>query len=159
MRKKYNYGMIKDNFIYTTDELAELLKVHRGSIQRLINKENMPVIDKTQKPFLLKGRDTKEFLKNRARKNKIKLEYYEFICMRCKKAVQSIPEKIDFEIFDKRMGETAHKATVKGVCIDCDSKLIRFTTDQKIEAIVEYYTTTKQPELGLLCNEVSSIIV
>lgn len=167
MKKKYKYWLIKSNFIYETKELAELLGVHQGSIQRLINKECMPVIDKNQKPYLIKGKDAKEFFKNRTNKDKVKLEYYEFRCMRCRKAVQSIPAKIDFEISDKKMGKIVYKAFIRGVCINCNCKLIRFTTDRKIEAIIDYYTqktqpektTNKQRELSLICDKATSLIV
>lgn len=167
MSKKYKYWLIKENFIYETNELAELLEVHQGSIQRLINKENMPVINKKQKPYLIKGRDAKEFLKTRSKKDRIKLEYYEFICMKCKKAVQSVPENIDFEISNKRMGKIAYSAYIRGICPNCSSKLIRFTTDQKIEAIIDFYTqksnhakaTNKEQELLLICTKDTSLIV
>lgn len=159
MKKKYKYWLIKDNFIYTTDELAKLLEVHQGSIQRLINKENMPVIDKNQKPYLLKGKDTKEFLKHRAKKDKIKLEYFEFRCMKCKKGVQSVPEKLKYMIYEIHLGKTVFKADVRGICIECGSRLLKLSSDVKIQKIKEFYQKTDKPKatneqlkLSLLCN-------
>jgi len=159
MKKKYKYWLIKSNFIYTTDELAKLLEVHQGSIQRLINTENMPVIDKKQKPYLLKGKDTKEFLKNRTKKDKIKLEYFEFRCMKCKKAVKSVLEKLEYKIYEIRLGKTAFKADVRGICAECGSRLLKLSSDIKIQKIKEFYqktakskATNKQVQLSLFCN-------
>ena len=159
MKKKYKYRLIKDNFIYTTDELAKLLEVHQGSIQRLINTENMPVIDKNQKPYLLKGKDTKEFLKLRAKKDKIKLEYFEFRCMKCKKAVKSHPAKLEYKIYSIHLGKTAFKADIRGICVECGSRLLKLSSDVKIQKIKEFYkktakpkTTIEQLKLSLLCN-------
>jgi len=170
VRKKYKYWLIKDNFIYTTEELARLLQVHQGSIQRLINKEEMPVIDEQQKPYLIKGKDAKEFLRNRANKDKLKLEYYEFRCMKCKKAVQSIPDKVEYKIYTKRLGQTAFKADVRGVCIYCNSKLLRLSSDVKLPKIKEFYkkfdaqkpipkTTNKPVQLSFISTLDSSLIV
>lgn len=123
----------------------------------------MPVIDKQQKPYLIKGKDAKEFLRNRANKDKLKLEYYEFRCMKCKKAVQSIPDRVEYKIYTKRLGQTAFKADVRGVCIYCNSKLLRLSSDVKLPKIKEYYqkntiekqitkTTIKPVQLSLLCT-------
>lgn len=144
MKRKYKYNLIKDNYIYTVNELAGVLGCHTRSIQRLIQEENFPVIDKKHKPYLIKGRDTKEFFKSRAKKNKFKTEYFEFNCMKCKKAVQSIPEKVGFEISNKRLGKNAFQASIRGICINCGCKLYRLSSDKKIDEIKKFYEEKKQ---------------
>ncbi|MDD3014646.1 MAG: hypothetical protein PHC34_13170, partial [Candidatus Gastranaerophilales bacterium] len=65
------------------------------------------------------------------------------------------------------IGKTAYKAFARGICPNCGSKLIRFTTDQKIEAIIDHYaqksehtkSTNKEQESVLICNEITSLIV
>lgn len=144
MKRKYRYNLIKDNFIYTTPELAEALNCHNRSIQRLIQEENFPIIDKKHKPYLIKGRDAKEFFKARAQKRKFTTEYYEFNCMKCKNAVQSIPEKVEFECSNKRLGKNAFQASVRGICINCGGKLYRLSSDKKIGEIKKFYEQKQQ---------------
>lgn len=139
MKRKYRYNLIKDNFIYTVPELAEVLGCHKRSIQRLIQEENFPVIDKKQKPYLLKGKDAKEFFKVWTKRRKFKTEYYEFNCMKCKKAVQSIPEKVKFEFSEKRLGKDTFQASVRGICVNCGSKLYRLSSDKKLPEIKRFY--------------------
>lgn len=139
MKKKYKYWLLKDNYIYTVKELAIELGVHDRSIQRFIQKDNFPVIDKTHKPYLIKGREAKEFFKVWTKRRKFITEYYEFNCMKCKKAVQSIPEKVKFEFSEKRLGKNAFQASVRGICINCGSKLYRLSSDKKLPEIKRFY--------------------
>ena len=83
--------------------------------------------------------------------------------MRCKKAVQSLPDKLEYRVYEIRLGKTALKADIRGVCIHCNSRLMRLSSDIKNEKFKEFYqqktpkkpkakVTNKPVQLSLLCN-------
>lgn len=140
MPKKLKYSKIKNSMIYTTKELAEEVEGSLGAIQRLINEENLPVVDKTQKPYYIMGEDAKEFFKTKYKKNKLKLKPFEFRCMHCQKAVISVPSNFDFKILNVKLGNTARRTYAKGICSVCGTKLNKFTSDKRIESQINFYS-------------------
>jgi len=139
MKRKYNYNLIRNNYTYTTTELAELLKAHPRTIQCFIRLEGLGVIDKDSKHFLIKGKDAKEFFEKRIKAQKTKMAFYQFNCMKCKKAVESIPKEIKFIETNKRLGKNAMKIDIKGVCVHCGCKLYRLSSSVKCVELKAYY--------------------
>lgn len=139
MKRKHKYWLINDNFVYTVKELAKKINAHPRTILLCIQSEGLQVIDPNAKRFLIKGKDAKEFFKNRIKAQKSTLQYFEFNCFHCKKPVESIPDSIEFINTGKRLGKTAFKVDVRGICIHCNSKLYKVSSDIKNEQIKNYY--------------------
>lgn len=139
MKRKHKYWLLNDNYVYTVKELAEKIGTHPRTIQVCIRDEGLEVIDPDSKRFLIKGKDAKKFFKNRIKAQKSKLQYFEFNCFRCKKPVESIPENIEFIDIGKKLGKSALKVDVRGICVHCGAKLYKISSDIKNEQIRTYY--------------------
>lgn len=139
MKRKHKYWLLNDNYVYTVKELAEKIGTHSRTIQVCIRDEGLEVIDPDSKRFLIKGKDAKKFFKNRIKAQKSKLQYFEFNCFRCKKSVESIPENIEFIETGKKLGKSALKVDVRGICVHCGARLYKISSDIKNEQIRAYY--------------------
>ena len=139
MKHNYNYRLIKNNVIYTVKELSDLINIHTRTLQNLIREEGLNIINPNSTPFLIKGIDAKKFFQERSKKQKYTLQYYEFNCFHCHKAVESIPEEIEIIETGKIIGKNSLKIDIRGICSFCGSKLYRMSSSNKINQIMEYY--------------------
>jgi len=125
-------NLIKTRHSYTLKEIAEIYKLHPGTVQSW-RKKGLKVIDEGTKPYLVIGEEIQRFLKERARKRKYPLKPGEFFCTKCRKPRRSHPDKLSVEITDKMLGKTCKKAVVKGVCEVCNQSFCLFSSDRKIQ--------------------------
>ncbi len=83
---RYNLSKIRAKTAYSTQEIAQLLKVNKKTILRWF-KEGLVLLDAQQTPRLVMGDDLKAFIKAKRETVQIKLNWNEFYCLRCRKAV------------------------------------------------------------------------
>ena len=98
---------------YTIKEISELLNKSEKTCHRWIEK-GLKIIPGGKKVILIKGDELKEFLRNKQRKKKIKLERSQFYCLTCKQAVYA--KRGTLKTLSKR--KTAH-------CRVCNGKINR----------------------------------
>ena len=134
MKKNYPLKLIKSRHSYTYDELSEKLKVHTRTIQTW-KKEGLRVYSES-KPHFIMGFDLIEFLKKKLESRRIKLDFNEFFCPRCREAVRSTDNDVWFVLTDKTIGKDKHQEIIiKGICEFCNSKLNRFSHSGKLAEI------------------------
>jgi excisionase family DNA binding protein len=74
---------IKTHYVYTVWEAAQALGRHRQTIIRWIKDKGL-VADRGKVPWLIKGKDLKQFLGYRRAKSKTKLALHHLFCFGCK---------------------------------------------------------------------------
>jgi len=84
-RMKTNSRTICSHRSYTIEELSKTLGKCEKTFSRWID-EGLKTIPGCEKPFLINGREVKEFMKNRKLKRKIPLNRSQFLCLTCKAA-------------------------------------------------------------------------
>lgn len=137
MAKKYKTKLIKTRESYTSKQISVLLNVHPKTVQLWV-KECLPTI--TNKPILIMGFDLKQFLDNKQKNRKCKLEPDEFYCTKCRKAVRSTDNDVWIEYTNKTIGKNNYKEIViKGICDECLTKVNRFSHSGKLEEIKEHF--------------------
>lgn len=96
---------------YTTEELPSLLHVNKKTIYRWME-SGLKFVPGSKKPYLIRGSDLKEFLKNKDAKKKVKLKRNEFYCLTCKAARRA-----------KRGSLKTLSDRKTGVCCVCNGKM------------------------------------
>jgi DNA-binding XRE family transcriptional regulator len=86
MKRKYDLRKVKAKRSYTSEELAEVLRVHIQTIREW-RREGLKALEENTTPFLFLGNDVIKFLKLKIDSVKVKLKDDEFYCLGCKKAV------------------------------------------------------------------------
>lgn len=135
-KRKYNTNLIKQRHSYALAEIALIYRVHIRTAQNWV-KQGMKVIDASSKPYLVYGIDIKAFLKQQANKRKCPLKEDEFFCPKCKSARKSIRGKTTINITDRKLGKCNKLAFIRGLCEICRCRLIRFTSDKKLNETMQ----------------------
>lgn len=104
---------INEHRSYTIRELSKSLNVHKKTILRWID-AGLKIIDGSQRPILISGKDLKVFLRNKNSKKKIKLDRHQFYCFKCKGPVRA-----------KRGSTTISGSLKKATCSVCNGKIRR----------------------------------
>ncbi len=123
--------------IYSPEEISKLIDVHQNTIYRWIDAGLVAAV-KNGKYYIF-GRDIKKYLSNSKKKNKVKLKLEEFYCTSCKQATTSIKEAISFNRTNKMLSENRYQIIIKGVCISCGHKIIRFESNKNLNEIQSFY--------------------
>ena len=133
-KRNHNPNLIKEKHSYSFAEISEDLKIHRRTVQ-IWHKQGLTVIDEAKKPYLVKGRELKQFLKAKQQSQKHPLKAGEFFCTKCRCTRKSRPENLTFEITTKKLGKTSNQAFIRGICEVCNHPLLLFSSDRKIEEL------------------------
>jgi len=138
MKKKRNYNpnLIKAKGTYSLKELAGVCNRHPRTIQ-IWRKEGLKEFGKERNSFIFIGGEIKRFLKEKDKKQKYPLQLDEFFCPKCHKQRKSLPELLTFEITDTKLGKTAKRAFIRGICETCGQSLLLFSSDRKIQELKE----------------------
>lgn len=137
--KKYRSDRIKKRKIYTFREIAESLGVHPRTVQAW-RKDGLRVIDKAIRPYLVEGKDLKQYLATRKAKRKSKLSIHNFYCFRCTIPVSAKPSSVTFEERERTLGiDKVAQVIVHGKCSVCDGRVRRLSSSKWIDAIKTYY--------------------
>ena len=130
--KRINVRRIKAKHSYHIEVLAELLSVHSNTIHSWI-KEGLPRIDNAY-PYTLYGEEIIAFLKERQKKNKVKLGMDEFYCCKCQAARTAWQGLADLQI------RTSKTAILKAVCNECNAGLNKLISLRIRDEIAELLT-------------------
>ena len=82
---KINPRKICSHISYKIKELADILAIDEKTCFRWIE-QGLRTIPGRNKPFLIRGREVKDFIRNRKLKKKITLNRSQFLCLTCKVA-------------------------------------------------------------------------
>lgn len=149
MGKTYNIRLIKHRESYTLKQISETLNVHPRTVQEW-RKEGLKTIS-TEKPFLVMGYDLKEFLNQKLKSRKTKLEANQFYCTKCRNAVTSKNNEVHLVSLEKTIGNQGFKGLiVKGICQECGTKLNKFSHEGRIQDLKNTFTITN---IGEYANE------
>ena len=85
MSKRYNKSLIKDNYTYSLEQIADLLGVDVVTVRRWISKEGLKRIPKAR-PYLVHSSELKTFLNGRQERRTFKCGDNELPCMSCRAA-------------------------------------------------------------------------
>ncbi len=155
MAKKINISLIKQRSLYTTQELADLLKVHPRTVQAW-KKEGMQPLELNKRPYQYLGLHVKNFLSARQQGKRKKLKINQFYCLKCKRETVSEPGALKYVIYDKELGNGNRRAEITGRCSVCETLVNRFSSDKIIAKMISL-NIFKEGSKGLLGNSVSSL--
>ena len=124
-KRTYNVRLIRRNFSYSIDEVAELFDLHTNSV-RLWLKDGLTPIDSVR-PILIHGSDLIAFIRKRQTARKHPCAPDEFFCFRCRQPRHAWENLVDLEI---RPGS---KVLLKAVCAVCDGGLNKAGLQAKLE--------------------------
>lgn len=143
MAKRYNPNKCKINRNYTISEIAQLYGVHKKTVEGWLRR-GLKRID-NQRPYLILGRDLRQFLKDLRTINKRPCELGEIYCMKCR--APRIPEQgsIIFESESSRYGR------VRGTCAVCNSPMNKYFRLANLAALQRHFAVIlplQQKQLG-----------
>jgi len=113
-------------------EIADVYCVHVRTVQSW-HSNGLKHLEGSNNPYLILGKDVKEYLIKEQQKKKVTLKSNEFYCMKCKKAV--VPVKVIKVIRKIKLGGNNQAVTLSGVCPICACKVNRF--DKEKSSIIE----------------------
>lgn len=118
MAKRYNPNKCKINRNYSISEIAILYDVHKSTVKGWLRR-GLKRID-NQRPYIILGRDLKQYIKDLRGLNKRSCELGEIYCMKCR--VPRTPEQGStfFETENSRYGR------IKASCNVCHSSMNRY---------------------------------
>lgn len=137
---------IKTHWVYNTSEAATALKVHRRTILRWIN-ENQLNACKGGNSWLIRGADLKSFLEKRRTAAKHKLGVGEFYCLRCKAPRRPAADIADFQKIDD------HTGRLTALCGCCEGVMNRILRSSDLPAIGKVCEVTVQRDDPRLVSE------
>jgi len=115
--RNHNLRLIKLNYSYSIDEIAELLGVHKQTVYEW-KKRGLKTIDDTY-PALVHGGDLIEFLSKEKSNRKVKCKDNEMYCFKCRAAREVSGNKIDI------IHRNSQILDMTGRCAICDTKMCR----------------------------------
>jgi len=138
MTKLIKINVLKTNKFYTTEMLKILLGVHKRTIQTWVHKGLK--LASSDRPRLFRGKDVKDFIKEKQRKRKFHLEKNQFLCMRCKKAVKSLNNSVLVVETGKVSGrDNIPEIHIIGTCENCSTFVYRISNLKKIPEIISVF--------------------
>ncbi|MCH7827847.1 MAG: hypothetical protein IIC75_07750 [Bacteroidetes bacterium] len=142
MKKKFTYRKINSCKIYSITEIRNLINVHRRSVQNWV-RGGLQIKNPGGKPMLIDGADLKKFLKDRIAKQKIKLKYDEFFCMKCKKGMKAKDGTVQFVKKNKFTGQENRQWRLLGICERCSGKLSRLSSTNDLKRLGLYNSAVR----------------
>lgn len=143
MAKKFPVNKVKKHLVYTVWEIADLLGCHKQTVIRWIKHGNLTA-DKSQKPWLIEGRDLKQFLGARQAITRCKLALHHCYCLGCKG-----PREPDGRIADYAQ-QTPDSGRLIALCPECGAlmhKVVRRADLEAIRAKVEVTVQKANPRI------------
>lgn len=129
-RTRRRIRLIRRGRSYSVSELAALLGVHVRTVQAW-HHNGMSPIDFRSHPLLFYGKTVKAYLRKRSEAGRVKLDFDEFFCPRCKLGRESLPEHIQIVETHKTVGKNDEQVLIRGRCRVCGCRLTRFSTAKR----------------------------
>lgn len=118
MGKKYNSHLIKDDYSYTVDEVADLLGNDVATVRRWVREEGLERIPHSR-PHLIHSSKLKPFIKKQQAERKKPCALDEVFCLRCQ--IPRTPKTSSASVIRIPNGSLRYKA----ICADCGGKINR----------------------------------
>jgi hypothetical protein len=151
--RKTNPRLLKGMRAYSFQEVSEILGCHLQTVRRW-HKGGLKVLDDGTKPFLVMGKDVREFLKAKSKGRKHPLKPGELFCPRCRLPRESLPENLTVETTERRLGKSDRQVVIRGVCVICGQRMILFSSTRKVGQMIG---TKSQPPPALNGGEAGSV--
>jgi len=131
-KRLINTRIIKQKQSYSTQEIADLLKVGIPTINRWYATGLKPIDN--QRPCLVFAADLIDFLNKKNRQHKIKTNMNELFCCKCKLPHKSLENAVTITIINPA------KMMIVGTCEKCGSKMNKLGSSLKIEEYKKTFT-------------------
>ena len=143
MRKKVPIHLIKKDKTYTSQELADTLKVHVRTVQ-VWHRDGLPALPDTF-PLLFKGEEVKTYLFQQRKAQKQPLQPNEFFCMHCHAPKRSVSGCVRIVPSHKKMGQY-QQFQIVGKCETCGNEISRVgsTKTPEVLEIMKQYQSENQ---------------
>ena len=143
MAKRYNPNKCKINRNYSISEIAVLYDVHKNTVKTWL-KRGLKRID-NQRPYIILGRELKQFVKDLRTINKRPCELGEIYCMKCRMPRVPAQGSTIFEAESPRYGR------IKSSCNVCNSAMNRYFRVTDLLVLQRHFTVIlplQQKRLG-----------
>lgn len=118
MVKKHNIRLIKQDYSYTTEQIADVLGVDVATVRRWIRDDGLERIPKVR-PHLVHSSALRRFLEKKHAKQKKPCASDEMFCLRCQLPRQPLPHSASAENVPNG------SIRIKAKCSVCDGKMNR----------------------------------
>ncbi len=129
-KRTFNARIFRPRRAYSFTEIAEMLGIHPRTVQRW-HKEGLKILPDEVKPYLVMGRDIRDFLKDRIRKRKKPLQAGQFFCPRCQQPRKSLAQHLRIEVTNRMLGPCHRQAIIRGICEVCGLRVTLFSSERK----------------------------
>jgi transcription elongation factor Elf1 len=123
-RRTYNTRLIRRDFCYRLDEVAELYSLHRQTVRQWLRGGLRRIDDR--RPILINGGDLIHFLNARQSKRKQACASDEFYCCRCREPRRAHNNLVSIVI------KSNVKLVLSANCSKCGTRVHRFGSVQKL---------------------------
>ena len=134
----YNLRLIRRQYSYTINEIAELFRVHPNAVRRWRG-AGLPTID-DRRPHYVHGSDLIAFLEARQRARKQRCAADEMFCCRCQAPRRPAPGQVSLEHLNAR------HVIVRGPCELCRTAMNRFASSQRLSELEATFAISAAPE-------------
>lgn len=131
MAKRPSHRAIRATRTYSLEEAATAVDVSIGTIRAWV-KQGLPIM-KDQRPYLILGADLKDFVQDRLKGRKVRLQPSELYCLTCKAG--RTPDGMLVDIIP----QTATTARLMGLCEVCGGTCNRMISRSKIGQFCEIF--------------------
>jgi hypothetical protein len=118
-----NPNLVKIHLNYSVDEIARLLKVHRGTVRRWLKTGLEPIEGKGI--TIVRGSVLREFLRQRRVNAKCPCGPGFLYCLRCRARKEPTNGKADLLHIDRGARKPTTTGNLRGVCPDCGALMYR----------------------------------
>jgi len=118
MAKRYHLNKCKINRNYSISEIALLYGVHKNTVKTWLRRGLKRIGNK--RPYIVLGRDLKQFIKDLRAINKRPCELGEIYCMKCRMPRTPLQGSTIFET------ESSSCGRIKASCNVCNSSMNKF---------------------------------
>jgi hypothetical protein len=126
MPKRISARGVKTHRTYRFDQLADIVGVTVGTVRNWCRK-GLPCITE-QRPFLIRGRDFKQFHEAHLKSRRQKLAPFEVYCLTCKRPVSPCEGVVDYEPMD------AGRSLILTLCPHCTGTARRIVSARSLRA-------------------------
>ncbi len=123
-RRRVNHRLVRLHMIYTVDELAQRLDVHKNTIRDWVKKGLKPAT--TARPILFHGGTVADFLRDQKLKSKRKCAPGQMYCLRCRE-----PRQPDLGMADY-IPMSSEGGNLRGLCPVCSTLMHRRVSLKKL---------------------------
>ena len=130
-KRKYNTRLIKQGCSYSTQDIVALYGLHKRTVQMWYS-EGLSRID-DRKPYLVMGRDLKEFLDKRQGNRKRHCKPNEFYCFKCREPRTCWENAVDIKFQNEK------RLLITGLCSQCETPVNKASSTKELEEIQKIF--------------------